>query len=162
MHDAVEIRPRGNVGQERGVLVFHGRPIGPVHVGVVEVIPVDAPRFVEDLHPLGAGFDADFDVRGGQAALARFDLAGSGYDPGVARPHQQLLGVVRHLELRGVCEERFLLSLGELIAFEFRRARGLAESAHGIGPEIVELPLRAGCEPVVVCCRHRQGDDALV
>ena len=80
-HDPVEIPPRGDVGHKRGVLFLHGRPVGTVHVGIVEEISIDPPRLIENLRPLGAWIDTDLDVAGGQASLARVDGSRRGDQP---------------------------------------------------------------------------------
>src|SRR5262245_33862039 len=58
---AVDIARGSQVRQEHFILGLHGGPIGAVHVGIVEVVAIDAPRFFEDLLPFGTGFDSHFD-----------------------------------------------------------------------------------------------------
>ena len=53
--------PLVSVRQEGLVLLLHGRPVGAVHVRVVEEVAVDPPGLVEDLLPLGPRIDAHFD-----------------------------------------------------------------------------------------------------
>ena len=71
MH-AVQVGARREVRQERRVLLPHRRPVGAVHVRVVEVVAVDPPGLVEDLRPLGARVDrAPRDGVDREAALRR-------------------------------------------------------------------------------------------
>src|SRR5262245_36557045 len=57
----VQVAAGGQVREELLVLAPDGRPVGPVHVRVVEEVAVDPPGLVQDLLPLLPGLDADLD-----------------------------------------------------------------------------------------------------
>ena len=74
LNHTIQITASGQVWQEGFVLLFHGRPVGAVHVWCIEIVAVDSPRFVQDLRPLGSWLDPDFDAINVQLAFPCFRL----------------------------------------------------------------------------------------
>src|SRR5262249_54478749 len=92
LDDAVQIAASSKMRQERSVLIALRFPIDAVHVGRVEVVAVDSPRFVEYLRPLGAGVDANLDVVDVELAGSRLRLGRYGDNrPGVVAGVENLL-----------------------------------------------------------------------
>ena len=73
---AVQIAAGREVGEELFVLGSNGVPVGPVHVGRVEVVAVDPPGLVEDLRPFRPGLDRHRDRVEVERAVALGELAG--------------------------------------------------------------------------------------
>jgi len=57
--DIGEVAAVAQIVQETAVGRLERRPVGAVHVGIVEVVPIDPPGLVEDLRPFLAGLDTD-------------------------------------------------------------------------------------------------------
>src|SRR5262249_55617312 len=75
---AIEISIACQMRKELGVLLFHGRPIGAVHVGIIKEVAVDAPGVVKHLFPLGRRVDANLDRLEIQRLRSRVVAAGLG------------------------------------------------------------------------------------
>ena len=87
--ELAELRSRRHAIDQGQVLVPDAVPVDTVHPGVVEVVAVDSPGFVEDLRPLGPWLDFDLNLVRRDLAFAGFDLvAGIGDAPGSVRPDQ--------------------------------------------------------------------------
>ena len=61
LNDAIQISTRGQFRQELRIFGAHRLPVGTVHAGVVKIIAIDAPHFIENLRPLGNRIHLDFD-----------------------------------------------------------------------------------------------------
>ena len=72
----VEVGAVRHVGQEGGVLFLGGGPVQAVHVGVVEVVALQAPHLVKHLGPLVARVDVGIQAREGDFAIGGGGLAG--------------------------------------------------------------------------------------
>jgi hypothetical protein len=49
--DVIKVRTVGHILQQRAIPVAKAFPVVPVHVLHIEVVPIPAPHFVEDLGP---------------------------------------------------------------------------------------------------------------
>src|SRR5690348_12104961 len=99
--EITKVRTMPDVRQERRVLLVHGLPIRAVHLGVVEVIALRPPGFLEDLGPLRARIDEHLELADVERALTDFArLVGSDNSPAALRRTarrliQQLLVIAR-------------------------------------------------------------------
>ena len=159
--DAGEVAPAGEVGDERGVLAAHRRPVGAVVAGVVEVVAVDAPGLVEHLRPLGGRVHLDLDPAEIELELGQVELVALVRDvdevPVVLDAHERALRVGREREVARLLEQRLLLPLLEVVAVHRRVRVGVG----GGRPAIEQLVRRSRLQVGVDAGLHRQGEDPL-
>src|SRR6185369_5573490 len=65
-----EVRAMLNIRQERFVLFIDRLPIVSVHLRVVKIVTLDAPRLAEDLRPLGSRIDQRFELGNVNCSIA--------------------------------------------------------------------------------------------
>src|SRR5689334_13987376 len=61
-NEITEIGAMSDVWQEGAVFIVNRLPVGAVHLGVIEVVALRAPRFLEDLRPLRARIDEHLEL----------------------------------------------------------------------------------------------------
>ena len=155
LDDALDIGFRRSIGEERLVFLLVRNPVHAVHARRVEIIAIDAPRFVEDLFPFRARIDLHLNIRGREAELAGCGCWARRCDgPRALQRIEHLLSVSGDFVLADVREKRILLALGEIVAVQHAVAIGT--------PHEVEHSRFAGLEIGEVGRRNRQGDDALL
>ena len=117
-----------DVRQQRAVLVVDRLPVGAVHLRVVEILALNAPRLAEDLRPLGARIDPRFELRDVDRASPTFagrsvrDDAPAAAVLAAAGLIQQLLAIRREREGANALEERRRCALLELVSVQAERA----------------------------------------
>ena len=155
-----EIRAMADERQQRAVLLVDGLPVGAVHLGVVEVLALNAPRLSKDLRPLGArvdpcreGGDVERPVADTRGPVERHDA------PAIpVGAIQQLLRVAREAVRADTFQERRRTPLAQLVAVEIQRRAGTAAPRR---LEIEDGARRSRFERAVIARRHVECQDAL-
>src|SRR5260221_14187808 len=97
--------PRSTLFPYTTLFRSHRGPVRAVEMGIVEEVPLDPPRLVEDLGPLGRRIELGLE-RHGEASVARLGRRlGAGHAPLSRRLVEQLLAVRRERELGDAGEE---------------------------------------------------------
>ena len=116
LHHAREVLPHADIRQKDFVFGLHRSPVVAVHVRVVEIIAVDAPRLVEHLPPLGHRIDLHRDLVERQFVFGGIDLfADVGDRPGVLDLQQDALAVAGELEAVDFLHQRVLFALAQAV-----------------------------------------------
>jgi len=91
-----QLRAVGDPGGQRLVLLAHRRPVQVVHVGVIEVVALEAPGLDEHLPELLAGVKGEGPVR--QIHLGLIELLGAaeGGGPGGGIDHEEVVLLAEH------------------------------------------------------------------
>jgi len=132
--EVVEVGSIPAEGDEAAVLRTHALPVDTVHAGVVEPVPLDPPRLVEDLQQLGIAVDlhrelGELDLRSG-CVLAVPDLGRHrGSDLEVAAlAHNQGVGFGAQVVVADALEQARALLLGEVVGVQGEaRGSGVAD-----------------------------------
>ena len=151
-----------DVLDHRGVLLSDRSPIQSVHVRVVEVVALCAPRLLEDLRPLGAWIDEHLELPNVDRPVADFGRLVRRHDaPTTFRGATRSL-IEEFLAIAGQCvgadafEEWRGGALLQLIALEARAGSSVRHRLH-----VEERSGGAGTQVAEVAGRNPEGKDAL-